>query len=430
LFSVTRHASRFFNLILTFAFKPKHLNTELFIARRILSKNKANFSRPIVRIAILSIGLGLTVMFVAVAILTGFQKEVREKVIGFGAHIQISHYDENSSLETKPISVHQDFYPSLETVKGIRHIQVYATKAGIIKTADQIQGIVLKGIGPDYDLSFFSNKMIAGHMLHLSDTGKTNDVMISKNLAALLKLRLNDDIRMYFISGTTTLGRKFHIAGIYETGLEEFDKLYVLCDIRHIQKLNNWQPDEVGGFEVTLNNFNDLDRMGKYVYRKIGMTLDAKTIRDLYPQIFDWLDLQDINVLIILVLMVLVSGITMISTLLILILERTNMIGILKALGMQNTGIRRVFLINAAYIIGQGLFWGNLVGATLCIIQQKYGIITLPQESYYVSVVPVNLDLENILFLNAGTVVVCLAMLLVPSFVTSRISPVRAIRFS
>lgn len=406
------------------------MNTELFIARRILSKNKANFSRPVVRIAILSIGLGLTVMFIAVAILTGFQKEVREKVIGFGAHIQISHYDENSSLETKPISMHQDFYPSLETVKGIRHIQVYATKAGIIKTADQIQGIVLKGIGPDYDFSFFSNKMIAGHFIHLSDTGKTNDVMISKNLAALLKLRLNDDIRMYFISGTTTLGRKFHIAGIYETGLEEFDKVYVLCDIRHIQKLNNWQPDEVGGFEVILDNFNDLDKIGKYVYRKIGMTLDAKTIRDLYPQIFDWLDLQDINVLIILVLMVLVTGITMISTLLILILERTNMIGILKALGMPNGGIRRVFLINAAYIIGQGLFWGNLVGATLCIIQQKYGIITLPQESYYVSVVPVNLDPWNILLLNTGTVVVCLAMLLVPSYVTSRISPVRAIRFS
>jgi lipoprotein-releasing system permease protein len=406
------------------------VNTELFIARRILSKNKANFSRPIVRIAILSIGLGLTVMFVAVAILTGFQKEVREKVIGFGAHIQISHYDENSSLETKPISMHQDFYPSLETAKGIKHIQVYATKAGIIKTADQIQGIVLKGIGPDYDLSFFANKMVAGHFIHLSDTGRTNDVMISKNLASLLKLKLNDDIRMYFISGTTTLGRKFHIAGIYETGLEEFDKVYVICDIKHIQKLNNWQPDEVGGFEVTLDNFKDLDKMGKYVYRKIGMTLDAKTIRDLYPQIFDWLDLQDINVLIILVLMVLVSGITMISTLLILILERTNMIGILKALGMPNSGIRRVFLINAAYIIGQGLFWGNLVGATLCIIQQKYGIITLSQESYYVSVVPVNLDLGNILLLNAGTAIICLAMLLIPSFVTTRISPLRAIRFA
>jgi len=419
-----------FNLLLTFAIKVKQLNTELFIARRLLSKNKANFSRPIVRIAILSIALGLMVMFVAVAILTGFQKEVREKVIGFGAHIQISHYDDNSSLETKPISTHQDFYPSLETVKGIRHIQVYATKAGIIKTSDQIQGIVLKGIGPDYDVSFFANKIVEGHFLHLSDTGRTNDVLVSRNLASLLKLKLNDDLRMYFISGTTTMGRKFHIAGIYETGLEEFDKLYVLCDIKHIQKLNNWQPDEVGGFEVILDNFNDLGKMGKYVYRKIGVTLDAKTVRDLYPQIFDWLDLQDINVLIILILMVLVSGISMISTLLILILERTNMIGILKALGMPNGGIRRIFLLNAAYIIGQGLFWGNLFGAGLCLLQQKYGIITLPQESYYVSVVPINLDIRNILLLNAGTVVVCLAMLLLPSYVTSKISPVRAIRYA
>jgi lipoprotein-releasing system permease protein len=416
--------------LLTFAIKVKQLNTELFIARRLLSKNKANFSRPIVRIAILSIALGLMVMFVAVAILTGFQKEVREKVIGFGAHIQISHYDDNSSLETKPISTHQDFYPSLETVKGIRHIQVYATKAGIIKTSDQIQGIVLKGIGPDYDVSFFANKIVEGHFLHLSDTGRTNDVLVSRNLASLLKLKLNDDLRMYFISGTTTMGRKFHIAGIYETGLEEFDKLYVLCDIKHIQKLNNWQPDEVGGFEVILDNFNDLGKMGKYVYRKIGVTLDAKTVRDLYPQIFDWLDLQDINVLIILILMVLVSGISMISTLLILILERTNMIGILKALGMPNGGIRRIFLLNAAYIIGQGLFWGNLFGAGLCLLQQKYGIITLPQESYYVSVVPINLDIRNILLLNAGTVVVCLAMLLLPSYVTSKISPVRAIRYA
>lgn len=406
------------------------LNTDLFIARRILSKNKANFSRPVVRIAILSIGLGLTVMFIAIAILTGFQKEVREKVIGFGAHIQISHYDENSSLETQPISKYQDFYPSLERMKGIRHIQVYATKAGIIKTTDQIQGIVLKGIGPEYDLSFFSNKLIAGHFPQLRDSTKTNDVMVSKNLAALLKLKLNDDIRMYFISGTSTLGRKFHISGIYETGLEEFDKLYVICDIRHIQKLNNWQPDQVGGFEVILDNFNDLDKMGKRVYQRIGMNLDAKTIRELYPQIFDWLDLQDINVLIILILMVLVSGITMISTLLILILERTTMIGILKALGMTNGGIRRVFLINAAYIIGQGLLWGNAVGAVLCMLQKEYGIITLPQESYYVAVVPVNIDIWNILLLNAGTVVVCLAMLLVPSFVTTRISPVRAIRFS
>jgi lipoprotein-releasing system permease protein len=312
------------------------------------------------------------------------------------------------------------FYPNLEKVKGIRHIQIFANKAGIIKTKDQIQGVVLKGIGQDYDWSFFKDKIIEGSYIHLPDTGKTNDILISKSLASILKLKLNEDLRMYFISGSQTMGRKFHISGIFETGLE---------DIRHIQKLNSWSTDQVGGFEVLIDNFKDLDRLEKYVYRTIGFSLDATTIRQLYPQIFDWLDLQDINVLIILILMVLVAGITMISTLLILILERTNMIGILKALGMRNRKIRMIFLYNAIYIIGIGLFWGNLVGASLCLIQLKFGVITLSQESYYVSVVPVNLNLINIIFLNAGTLIVCLLMLLLPSYIITRVSPVKAIRF-
>jgi lipoprotein-releasing system permease protein len=406
------------------------LNIEYFIARRILSHDKANFSRPIVRIAILSIAVGLTVMFVAIAILTGFQKQIREKVSGFGAHIQISRYDENASMEARPISTRQDFLPYIAKTRGIKHIQVYATKAGIIKTKDQIQGIILKGIGNDFDPSFFSNKIIQGRMIRISDTGKTNDVLISKNLSDLLKIRLNDDLRMYFVSENTMLGRKFKVAGIYETGLEEFDKLYVLCDIRHIQRLNNWKPDEVGGFEITLDDFENIDQVGKYVYKRIGFSLDAKTIKQLYPQIFDWLDLQDINVLIILILMILVAGITMISTLLILILDRTNMIGILKSLGMSNTSVRKIFLLKAVYIIGQGLFWGNVIGFGLCLIQQKFGIITLPQESYYVSVVPININLMNILLLNGCTLAICFLMLIIPSFIIARISPVKAIRFA
>ncbi len=405
------------------------MNTEFFIAKKILSRSKANFSRPIVRIAIVGIALGLTVMFVAIAILTGFQRQIREKVIGFGAHIQITHFDENASFEPQPISVHQYFYPALAKKKEIRHIQVFASKAGIIKTADQIQGVVLKGVGTDFDPSFFSDKMVEGDILKLPDSGKTNDVLISRNIATLLKLKLHDDLRMYFISGNTTLGRKFRICGIYETGLEEFDKLYVIGDIRHIQKLNNWDSTQVGGFEVFLNNFNDLDRMEKYIYKQIGFSLDARTIRQLYPQIFDWLDLQDINVLIILILMIMVSAITMISTLLILILERTNMIGILKALGMNNFAIRKIFLYNSVYIIGIGVLWGNAVSFILCLIQQYFGVIKLPQESYYVSVVPVNLDIVNILLLNAGTIAVCSLMLIIPSYIITKISPIRAIRF-
>lgn len=406
------------------------MNTEIFIAGRILSKNKANFSRPVVRIAILSISLGLTVMFVSIAILTGFQRQIREKVIGFGAHIQITHFDDNTSYEPSPISVRQDFLPALKGTKGIAHIQAFATKAGIIKTGSQIEGVVLKGIGSDYDWSFFKNKIVEGTFFSVTDTGRSNDVLISRKLASLLKLKLNDDLRMYFISGNSTLARKFTIKGIYETGLEEFDKLYVICDIHHIQKLNNWSADQVGGFEVLLSNFRDIDQLGKFVYQKIGFSLDAKTIKQLYPQIFDWLELQDINVLIILVLMTLVAGITMISTLLILILERTNMIGVLKALGMKNRNIREIFLYNAIYIIGAGMVWGNLVGFILCYIQQKFGIITLSQESYYVSVVPINLNLFNILALNSGAFITCFLMLIIPSYIISRVSPVKAIRFS
>jgi lipoprotein-releasing system permease protein len=406
------------------------LNTELFIARRTLSRSKANFSRPVVRIAVAAIALGLAVMFVSVAILTGFQKEIRDKVAGFGGHIQITRFDQNASLEPQPVSIRQGFYPGIGNEKGIRHIQVFATKAGIIKTREQIQGAVLKGVGKDYDWSFFRDRIVEGSLITLLDSGRSNDVLISRPLASLMKLKLNDDIRMYFISGENTLGRKFRIAGIYETGLEEFDRNYVLCDIRQIQKLNNWEPDQVGGFEITLDRFTDLDRLGEYVYQRVGFSLDARTIRQLYPQIFDWLDLQDINVLIILILMILVSGITMISTLLILILERTGTIGILKSLGMRNRGIREIFLYNAAYIIGSGMLWGNAIGLALCLLQKKFGIITLPQESYYVPVVPVNLDLLNILLLNLFSFILCLLMLIIPSYVITKVSPVKAIRFS
>ncbi len=406
------------------------MRTELFIARRTLSKSKANFSRPIVRTAIAAIALGLAVMFVSIAILNGFQKAVRSKVIGFSGHIVITRFDENSSLEPQPVSIKQEFYPSIEKHPGIRHIQVFATKGGIIKSADQIEGAILKGAGKDYDWTFFRSRLVEGRLPELPDSGKSNDVLVSKYLCSALNLKLGDDIRMYFISGQNTLGRKFRICGIYETGLEEFDKVYVICDIRQIQKLNNWEPDEVGGFEILVDNFNDLDKIGDYVYTRVGFSLDAKTIRQLYPQIFDWLDLQDINVLIILVLMILVAGITMISTLLILILERTSTIGILKSLGMRNRGIREIFLYNAAYIIVKGLLWGNAIGLGLCLIQQKWGIIKLPEESYYVPVVPISLDLWTILLLNLFSFLACLLMLIVPSFVITKVSPVKAIRFA
>ncbi|MDP4266079.1 MAG: ABC transporter permease [Bacteroidota bacterium] len=404
------------------------MNTELFISRRIVSGNKANrLSRPIINIAVLSIALGLAVMIVSVAIVTGFQKQIREKVIGFGAHIFISNLDENSSFETKPVSRNQPFLPALKRMNGVSHVQVYATKAGLIKCGKEIQGVVLKGVGSDYDWRFFKNKIISGNIFTVRDSVKTNDVLISDYQATKLNLKVNENVLMYFIQNPPR-SRKFRIAGIYKTGMEEFDKIYVFADIAHVQKLNDWAPDKVSGFEVFIKNFNDLDKMGKAVYQNIGYDLDAQTIKQKYPQIFDWLDLLNMNVFIILLLMVIVSSINMISAFLIMIIERTNMIGILKSLGATNYSVRKIFIYNATYIIGRGLIWGNIIGILLCIIQQKTGMIKLSQESYYVSVVPINLDYLYLILLNIGTMAICLLALLLPSFIITKITPVKAIR--
>ncbi len=406
------------------------LNTEFFLANRLVSRSKGNFSWTFVVIAITSIALGLAIMFIAVAILTGFKKEIREKVVGFSGHIQITKFAENSNFEPQPIDKAQPFYYKLKNTKEISHIQAFATKAGIIKTKEHIQGVILKGIGSDFNWNFFKDKMVEGRAFKVTENTRTDEVIISRKIANLLNLRLNDDLRMYFIVGNTPLGRKFKISGIYDTGLEEFDKLYVIGDIHHIQKLNNWAEGQVGGFEVFLKKFEDMDRMGVYVYHEIGFSLDASTIKMLNQQIFDWLDLQDINVLIILILIILVSSTTIISTLLILILERTTMVGILKALGMPNRGIRHVFLYNAMYIVGWGMLWGNLLAFTLCLLQKKFSLVALSEETYYVSVIPINLDIWNILIINAGTLLICYLIFIIPSLVISRISPVKAIRFS
>ncbi|MCD4681324.1 MAG: ABC transporter permease [Bacteroidales bacterium] len=408
------------------------MNTEFFIARRIVKNSQANFSAPIVRIAIISIALGLAVMIISLAIVSGFQKQIRNKVIGFGSHIRITKFDSNKSYEAMPISKTQDFYPGIEKTKGIKSIQVFALKAGIIKTKDQIQGVVFKGIGSDFDWSFFEDKIEEGKKFSVSDTTKSNKVMISRQLASLLKLKLGDDLRMYFIieNELQPRGRKFEISGIYKTGLEEFDMLYVIGDIGHIQKLNQWDQDQVGGFEIFIDDFNDLDIIRDIVYNTIPYDLNSNSIQDLHPEIFDWLELQDMNVIIILILMLLVASITMISTLLILILDRTYMIGVLKALGAKDSGIRKIFLYNAIYIIGIGLLWGNIFAIALCLLQYHFGIINLNQESYYVSVVPINLSILHIFYINLGTLLICTLMLIIPSFIITKISPVKAIRFS
>ena len=371
-------------------------------------------------------------MIVAIAIVTGFQQEVRDKVTGFGAHIQITGYQVNTSYEAAPVSIHQPFYPNIDTLPGIRHIQVFASKAGIIKTEDQIEGVILKGIGSDFDRSFFEPRIVEGSFFSVSDSARTDDVLISLSLARRLRLQVGDAVRMYFIipDEIQPRGRRFIVSGIYETGLDEFDRLYVIGDIWHIQRLNKWTSGQVGGFELFVEDFRQIDQMGELVNQFIGYDLKAQTIRQTQPQIFEWLSLHDMNVAIIIVLMVLVAGITMISTLLILILERTAMIGVLKALGARNRSIRKVFLLNAVYIIGKGLIIGNLVAFVLSYLQLKTGWVGLDQESYYVSQVPINLQLSHYLITNLGTLLVCTLMLIIPTYIVTRISPVKAIRFS
>jgi len=425
------------------------LNTELFIANRIVRSksigdsygesglNQQNSGRsqfigtqPIISIATFSISLGIAIMIIAIAIVTGFKSEIRSKVIGFGSHIQISNFDSNSSFEPTPIDKDQAFYHYIDTINGIRHIQVFATKAGIIKTKDAIQGIVLKGIGSDFDWKFFESKIVQGSAFKVVDSVKTNDVIISKYTAKKLKLNIDDDIIISFIQKTPRM-RKFRISGIYETGLEELDRLYVLGDIAHIQKLNDWESNQIGGFEILIDNYNDIDALGEYVYYNvIGADLFSQTVKETNSPIFDWLELQNVNTQIILVLMVLVAGFNMISALLVLILERTRMIGILKAIGAGNWSIRKIFIYIAGGLITKGLFWGNLIGITCCILQKQFGFIKLDQESYYVSVIPILLDIPTILYINIGTLIICLSMLIIPSIVVTRILPVNAIRFN
>ncbi|HBE40718.1 MAG TPA: ABC transporter permease [Bacteroidales bacterium] len=413
------------------------MNLPYFIAQRLIKGRRegTSFSQPINIIAIIGIATGLAVMIIAVAILTGFKEQIREKIIGFGSNIQIVNYDSNLSFETVPIHEGQEFIPRIKNLPGIKHVQVFATKAGIIKTDEDIQGVVLKGVGSDFDWSYFSSNLTEGSVFTVTDTTRTDEVIISRKISDMLRLRTGDSFAMHFVQDPPRM-RKFIISGIYETSLEEFDKMYVFCDIGHIKRLNGWDDDQVSGFEIFIDDFDKLSQMTRAVTDAIGYQLlpdDEKvnviSISEKYPQIFDWLNFQDINVIIIIVLMLIVAGFNMVSNLLILILEKTNMIGILKALGSQDITIRRVFIYQAAYLISKGLFWGNIIGIGIALLQLKTGIITLDPSSYYIKTVPVNLQLSHIILLNAGTMAAILIMLLVPSKLISRITPVKAIKF-
>jgi len=414
------------------------LNNEYFIARRLISDRDSSrkISRSIVRIAVFGISLGLAVMIITVAVVTAFKQEIRNKVIGFGGEIQLLNFDSNPSYETKPISRNLPFLDELMKIEGVKHVQAFATKPGIIKTANEIQGIVVKGVGSDYDWTFFQQNLKEGTVLSLNDSVTSNSILISSKNAGLLHLKTGDDLIMYFVQDPPRM-RKLKISGLFNTGLEEFDKTFAIADIRHIQKLNNWGKDSVSGFEIKIKDFDKLDdvtyqvkMLAGYKMDKEGNMIKVMDIRSKFPQIFDWLNLFNMNVTIIIILMLVVAGINMISGLLVLILERTNMIGILKALGATNINVRKIFLYLSGFLVLRGLLWGNIIGLSICIIQKKFHLLKLDPSAYFISTVPINFEFFYFLLLNIGTLVSVLLILLLPSIIIARISPEKTIRYN
>lgn len=410
------------------------MNTAYFIAKKLTTtiKDKSSISRPIIKIAMVAIAIGIIMMVVSVATGIGFQQKIREKVSSFNGHIIISHFDDNVSEVSKtPISTNQDFYPTFSAIDGIKHIQAIASKAGIIRTEKAVEGIIFKGVGTDFDWKNIEEYLIEGR---LPKFGKSvsEEILISEYLANRLQVRLDDRCTTYFLKeneGGKYNIRVFVIVGIYKSGFQEFDNTHVLGDIQHVQKINKWTADQIGHFEVFIDDFSQLQSKGEEVYEYTGFSLNSRTIEEKYAFIFEWLKLLDVNIVIILVIMVLVSAINMVVVLLVLILEKTQMIGMLKALGADNWLIRKVFLYHALHIISKGLLWGNLLAIALILLQQNFEIITLNPENYHVTVAPIVFNPLHILLINLGTVAISLLVLMVPSYLITKISPVKAIKF-
>ena len=411
------------------------MDLSYFIAKRLMldKHEKARVSSPIFSIAVIAIALGIIMMLVSVATGIGLQEKIREKIASFNGHIVISNYDNNQSEgRLVPIENNQNFYADITAVPGVSHIQAVATKAGVIRTETTFEGIILKGVGTDYRFENLQEYLVAGRIPNLTSERENAEVLISEFLAKRLEFTVGDKFTTHFLKEDPTERpnlRQFEIVGIYNSGFQEFDSNLVFGDIRHIQRMNRWTADQVGNFEVFINDFNKISQVGAAVHQQTPSTLDSQTIISKYSNIFEWLKITDSNIYLIIFLMLLVGIINIAVALLVLILERTQMIGILKAMGANNWQIRKIFLYNALYLITRGLFWGNILGISLLLVQKYFKLIKLDPQSYYVNEVPIYLDWSYVVLLNVGTVVVCLAVLLIPSYIITKISPVKAIRF-
>lgn len=416
------------------------MNTELFISRRLFfdKANEKLLSQRIIRIALIGIAMGLAVMLIAVAVVTGFKNEIRNKIIGFGSHIQVINYDSNNSYETQPISQNQPFLPFLNEIKGIEHVQVFATKPGIIKTDEYIQGIVFKGVDTDYNWDFFAENLVEGTLPAINDSARIKDIILSSQVTRMLGLKLNDLAVFYFITdgNRTPRIRQLKVCGIYHTGFDEFDQLFIVGDIKQLQRLNDWNSNQVTGFEIQVDDFFEIENIEQQVRNNVikfreedSEILRTTSISRLYPQIFDWLSILDMNVWVVLILMVMVASLNMVSGLLVLILERSTMIGVLKSMGSSNWSIRKVFIYLSVFLAGRGMLWGNIIGVLIILIQKTFHVFKLDPASYYVAFVPMNFSIIHLLLINLGTIIITSVILIIPSYFVSKISPDKSIRF-
>ena len=417
-----------------FARNPSALNLEYFIAKRLFNskEHKSSISAPIIKIAIAAVAIGMIMMIISIATGIGLQQKIRQKIAAFNGHINITSYTGNQSdVSTTPVSTNQKFYSTFNGIDGITHIQAVASKAGMIRTETAFEGIVYKGVGKEYDWINIQEYLIEGRIPNFKGE-LNNEIIISQYLAERLSLKLGQSFNTFFMKeeiDAMPKARRFKIVGIYNSGFQEFDASFIIGDIRHLQMINRWKPDQVGAFEVFVDDFSAIQEKTNEVYDEIPSTLNAQPITEKFYYIFEWLQLFDFNIVVILIIMIIVATINMVVALLVLILERTQMIGILKSMGTNNWSIRKIFLYNAFYLIIRGLFWGNLIGIGLLVLQKQFEIIKLNPESYYVNVAPVDINLLYIAALNIGTVLVCLLVLLIPSYIITKISPAKTIRF-
>lgn len=414
------------------------MNFALYTARKIYNDkgDKRQVSRPAIRIATAGVAIGLAVMILSASVVMGFKHTIRDKVIGFGCNITVTNFLALQDDSHCPVSMNDSIIDVLKNIDGVKHVQRYAMKQGILKTQNDFMGVMFKGVAEDYDTTFIHNNLVEGIVPKFSSESGSNKILISKTTADNLGLKLGDKVFAYFIDGNDVRARRFDVAGIYQTNLAKFDKVICFCDLYTSVKLNGWEKDQASGAEITLENYDRLETVEKSIVKKINRTTDkygetysSETVEQMNPQIFTWLDLLDLNVWIILALMVCVAGITMISGLLIIILERTNMIGIMKALGARNKTIRHTFLWFAVFIIGRGMLWGNIMGTGLIALQHFTGIVTLDPTTYYVNTVPVEFDFIIIAAINIATLIVCVVALIAPSYLVSFIHPAKSMRY-